>query len=75
MIPEQKDLLLKDLCGRLPYGVKVEITRINWYSDKEETVIKNIKSVSPDIYAVSTTNTTYKTISLPSFKYDGGTTI
>lgn len=25
MIQEHKDLLLKDLCARLPYGVKVEI--------------------------------------------------
>ena len=26
MTQEEKDLLLKDLCSRLPYGVKVEIT-------------------------------------------------
>ena len=26
MTPEQKDLLLKDLCARLPYGVNVEYT-------------------------------------------------
>jgi hypothetical protein len=26
MTQEDKDLLLKDLCGRLPYGVKVKIT-------------------------------------------------
>ena len=59
MTQEQKELLLKDLCGRLPYGVKAEITRINWNSYKEEVVIKNIKSVLPSIYAVSTTNMTY----------------
>ena len=31
MTQEQKDLLLKDLCARLPYGVKVrdELGRIN----------------------------------------------
>lgn len=29
MTPEQKDLLLKDLCARLPYGVKVESVFIN----------------------------------------------
>ena len=29
MTQEQKDLLLKDLCGRLPYGVKVESVFIN----------------------------------------------
>ena len=29
MKQEQKELLLKDLCGRLPYGVKVQTTYIN----------------------------------------------
>ena len=29
MTQEQKELLLKDLCARLPYGVKVQTTYIN----------------------------------------------
>lgn len=29
MTQEQKEILLKDLCARLPYGVKVESTFIN----------------------------------------------
>ena len=29
MTQEQKDLLLKDLCARLPYGVKVQTTYIS----------------------------------------------
>lgn len=29
MTQEQKDLLIKDLCARLPYGVKVQTTYIN----------------------------------------------
>lgn len=29
MTQEQKDLLLKDLCGRLPYGVICKDTNIN----------------------------------------------
>ena len=29
MTQEHKELLLKDLCGRLPYGVKVQTTYIN----------------------------------------------
>lgn len=29
MKQEDKDLLLRDLCGRLPYGVKVKINNIN----------------------------------------------
>ena len=28
MTQEEKDLLLKDLCARLPYGVKIELTRL-----------------------------------------------
>ena len=36
MMPsEEKQLLLKDLCGRLPYGVKVHITD-EWFYDKIE---------------------------------------
>ena len=31
MTQEQKDLLLKDLCVRLPYGVKVDTTGKNIY--------------------------------------------
>lgn len=31
MTQEQKDLLLKDLCGRLPYGVKCYISELNDY--------------------------------------------
>lgn len=27
MTEKEKDLLLKDLCARLPYGVKIELTR------------------------------------------------
>lgn len=29
MTQEEKDLLLQDLCGRLPYGVKVKTNNIN----------------------------------------------
>ena len=50
MTPEEKKLLLIDLCGRLPYGVKVHITD-EWFYDKIEPydrrldcdVIKNIR--------------------------------
>ena len=35
MTQEEKQLLLKDLCGRLPYGVKVHITD-EWFYDKIE---------------------------------------
>lgn len=32
MTQEEKDLLLKDLCGRLPYGVKIQV------NDRVETL-------------------------------------
>lgn len=41
MTQEQKDLLLKDLCGRLPYGVKVKF-QINEVSATEEKFIYNV---------------------------------
>ena len=34
MTPEEKDLLLKDLCARLPYGVKVNGVFLNYNKDK-----------------------------------------
>ena len=36
MTQEDKDLLLKDLCSRLPYGVKIELT---WWVMDEETYV------------------------------------
>ena len=36
MASENKQLLLKDLCGRLPYGVKVHITD-EWFYGKIES--------------------------------------
>ena len=36
MTKEDKGLLLKDLCGRLPYGVIVRVSG-EWFYDKEET--------------------------------------
>ena len=50
MTQEDKQLLLKDLCARLPYGMKVHITN-EWFYDKIEPydrrldcdVIKNLR--------------------------------
>ena len=36
MTQENKDLLLKDLCSRLPYGVKIELT---WWVMDEGTYV------------------------------------
>lgn len=40
MTQEQKDLLLKDLCARLPYGVKVKVKHCN--------NVWNVFSISPN---------------------------
>ena len=69
MTQEQKDLLLKDLCARLPYRVKVkfeyvitspaEIIGINKFFIECEDVSADIEDVKPYLF--------------PSFKYDRGT--
>lgn len=41
MTQEDKKLLLKDLCGRLPYGVKAQIPDV--YGGYM-TVLKNVKN-------------------------------
>lgn len=43
MTQEDKDLLLKDLCSRLPYGVKIELT---WWVMGEGTCINT--TLEPD---------------------------
>ena len=39
MTQSDKDLLLKDLCSRLPYGIKCEV--IKYDSDGEMVFIRN----------------------------------
>ena len=41
MTQEDKDLLLKDLCARLPYGVKISIPEL-WTSEKKIEVLNEI---------------------------------
>ena len=43
MTPKDKELLLKDLCARLPYGVKIEFT---WWVMDEGTC--DITTLEPD---------------------------
>ena len=62
MTQEEKDLLLKDLCGRLPYGVKCEVIRrridgemlyIRNGSDALELTVNNVKElVSDNLYEI-----------------------
>jgi hypothetical protein len=40
MIQEQKDLLLKDLCARLPYGVKVQVDNHCWVDFRKDIPVK-----------------------------------
>lgn len=44
MTQEQKDLLLKDLCARLPYGVKAVLTRTNCHDSVNKVSEKDIYS-------------------------------
>lgn len=44
MTQEQKDLLLKDLCGRLPYGVKAVLTQTNCRDSVNKVSEKDIYS-------------------------------
>ena len=44
MTQEQKDLLLKDLCARLPYGVKVQFWK---YKDNKE-IIDTLYNIDAD---------------------------
>lgn len=42
MTQEEKDLLLKDLCARLPYGVKIKTPSNCWTSEEEICELKEI---------------------------------
>ena len=63
MTQEQKDLLLQDLCARLPYGVKVKfeyvitspakIIGINKFFIECEDVTANIEDVKPYLFPLS----------------------
>ena len=54
MNQEEKDLLFKDLCGRLPYGVKISVP--SWDGEKQECIDKVdvLYSVNRDEYIKST---------------------
>ena len=61
MTREDKELLLKDLCSRLPYGVKIEVVENNDFSSIEELdcyylnrVGNNFYSIKPYLFPLST---------------------
>ena len=50
MKPEDKDLLFKDLCARLPYGVKFLRESWNFEWDQELSVIEVLEDIDKDGY-------------------------
>ena len=61
MTQEEKDLLLKDLCARLPYGVKVQGYS---YEDDVET-IETLREIDSDGYMSTLECDTLKHIAKP----------
>jgi len=51
---QKKDLLLKDLCGRLPYGVKFLRESWNYEWDQELSVIEVLEDIDKDGYINNT---------------------
>ena len=50
MLQEHKELLLKDLCARLPYGVKFLRESWNYEWDQELSVIEVLEDIDKDGY-------------------------
>ena len=54
MTQEEKELLLKDLCARLPYGVKFLRKSWNYEWDQEMSVIEVLEDIDKDGYINNT---------------------
>ena len=69
MIREDKELLLKDLCTRLPYGVKVKIVDedILRYDHSEEGFIVGKENVNDDCFVIQGSSDSY-VLSYSDFK-------
>ena len=50
MLQEYKELLLKDLCARLPYGIKFLRESWNYEWDQELSVIEILEDIDKDGY-------------------------
>lgn len=82
MTPENKELLLKDLCARLPYGVIVNINgisnvrldNVSWYEevgvDDGSTILYHISEVKPYLFPLSSM-TERQRINLTKFVANG----
>ena len=67
MTQEQKDLLIKDLCGRLPYGVFAEC------NDNDGSLpniwrVAYVNIITEDLYLLNTETTATKLISVEDIK-------
>ena len=61
MISKDKELLLKDLCARLPYGVKVQ----SYNYEKDIETIETLSGIDSDGYMSTTECDTLKNIAKP----------
>ena len=57
MTQEEKELLLKDLCARLPYGVKAkvlveDISQYDYTTSKEGGVINGIENLNDGLFVI-----------------------
>ena len=52
MTQEEKELLLKDLCGRLPHSVKISVPEL-WTSEKKIEVLNEIFKGDDGLYRVN----------------------
>lgn len=52
MTHEEKELLLKDLCARLPYGVKISIPDL-WTDDRDIEILDEIFKGDDGLYRVN----------------------
>ena len=68
MTQEEKDLLLKDLCGRLPYGVKAKITEEGVLSyDSGIGVIVGKEHVDNEIFILQCKNDSWCLTAISEF--------
>ena len=52
MKQEEQDLLIKDLCARLPYGVKISIPEL-WTNEEKVETLNEIFKGNNDLYRVN----------------------
>jgi len=68
MTNEEKDLLLKDLCARLPYGVKVKVIEEGVLKyDSEIGVIKGKEHVDNEVFIIQCKNDSWCLTAISEF--------